>query len=161
MFADEVELPSPQEAQPDHQQLLPTQKKKLKNRVKHLQKKNHSLKNKGTTIKHSEKKGTTTKQSKKKMQKQETQARHRQLISDLSEYLSSSALFFVKTQVLLGYQWTEEDKRLALSVCHAGPKPYNMLRKVFALPSKSVLERVMNKITSEPEKKGEVMSREL
>ena len=45
-----------------------------------------------------------------------------------------------------GNRWSDEDKRMALSLFHKSPACYRALKKVFLLPSQSTLYKTMQKI---------------
>lgn len=63
---------------------------------------------------------------------------------------------FISTQIRLvhtksrGARWSEEDKICALSLYHASPACYKILRKLFKLPSISTLQEVMTNIDLRP-----------
>jgi hypothetical protein len=74
----------------------------------------------------------------------------------LAEHLSGTALKFVSTQVLMagrkgqGRRWSLDDKSLALSLYHASPKSYRLLSKIFLLPAKRTLARLLRSINLYP-----------
>ena len=49
-----------------------------------------------------------------------------------------------------GMRWSMADKATALSLYHASPKSYRLLRKLFLLPAKSTLSRVLRSIDIYP-----------
>lgn len=88
------------------------------------------------------------KRLKKQRQKQRVPTKE-QTIMSVSHHLTGQALDFVSTQIMLskvnpkGRRYTSTDKALALSLYHSSPKTYQLLRKIFALPSKSTLTQAL------------------
>ena len=81
--------------------------------------------------------------------------RRKAVEKELADFLSGPALQFVLTQLYnvtkkIGHRWTENDKSLALSIFHASPKVYRILRKIFLLPSVSTLQRVLRNVQVYP-----------
>ena len=70
----------------------------------------------------------------------------------LSDFFSGATLQFLSTQLHLvlqkrqGRRWRPSDKAFALSLFHASPKAYRILKQLFLLPSVSTLRRTMRKI---------------
>lgn len=71
-------------------------------------------------------------------------------ISQLSEYLSGPALEFVSTRVHMGQKknkwWSARDKSVALSLFHASPKAYRLIKKIYALPGVNTLRRTTRQV---------------
>jgi glycosyltransferase involved in cell wall biosynthesis len=76
------------------------------------------------------------------------------LIQELGEYLPPATLEFVATRIRLGHKkrtrWTDKDKCIALSLFHTSPKAYQIVKKLFALPSVSTLRRAVQKVKVHP-----------
>ena len=74
----------------------------------------------------------------------------------LSEYLSGTSLDFVMSQCHManvsatGRRWSTQQKAFALSLLHASPKAYKLLRRVFLLPSTATLKRAVSAINIYP-----------
>ena len=66
-------------------------------------------------------------------------------IAAISQFVSGTALELLKTQIMLsgrkrqGHRYSEEFKMFAMSLYHASPKCYKMLKKTLALPGISTL----------------------
>ena len=73
------------------------------------------------------------------------------ILSELSGFLPPQTMEFVKTQVKMsdrskqGRRWTSKDKMFALSIYYQSQKAYKLLRKIFYLPSKSTLQKTLQK----------------
>ena len=79
-----------------------------------------------------------------------------ELEEKLSEFFSGATLQFLCNQLRLvdqkqqGRRWKDSDKEFALSLYHASPKAYRILKQLFLLPSISTLRRIMRKIKIYP-----------
>ena len=83
----------------------------------------------------------------------QTAASRAQDITDLQDklrhYLSDAQFHFVLSQIRMGTRaargrrWSVKDKCLALSLLHSSPKTYRLLRKIFALPTVSTLNKIV------------------
>ena len=74
------------------------------------------------------------------------------LIKKLDKYLPPNTASFVKTQLLInqkrgknGYRWSAKDKMFAMSIFHHSRKVYDILRKLFILPSKATILNTIQK----------------
>ena len=73
------------------------------------------------------------------------------IVNELDEYLPTNTVKFIKTQVKMskrtkkGYRWPAQEKTLALSIYYHSKKAYKILGKIFKLPSKSTLHRVLQR----------------
>ena len=87
----------------------------------------------------------------------EEDRKYQYLHQHLSQFVSGNALEFIMTQIKLSgktkhsYRWSPKNKSLAMSIFHASPKAYRILRKIFRLPHTVTLKRAMNKLEIEPE----------
>ena len=78
------------------------------------------------------------------------------VISELRELLPKAQFEFFATKLHLslkkkkGFRWTIKDKNFALSIYYQSRKAYNILKKIFNLPSKSTLLRYLSKISISP-----------
>lgn len=76
--------------------------------------------------------------------------------NNLVEKVSKISLDFIKCQVNIqkkkpkGRRYTLEDKILALSIFKTSPKGYKFLASIFALPSRSTLNAILEKIPFKP-----------
>ena len=62
---------------------------------------------------------------------------------ELRKCLNKSAYNFVVCQIEMrgkkkGFRWSDDMKKLSLSVLNASPKTYGILRKIFSLPARSI-----------------------
>lgn len=91
-----------------------------------------------------------------KMKKMECDSSKKKCVELLSRHLTGPALQFVTTQVMLsnrkvmGLRWLAKDKALALSLYHASPKCYRVLGKIFQLPTKQTLCRLLRSVEVYP-----------
>ena len=72
------------------------------------------------------------------------------LHSLIEKYLPTQTASFVKSQFKMhdtvskqGYRWTLQDKLFSLSVLYYSRKAYSLLRKLFILPSKATLLKML------------------
>ena len=78
------------------------------------------------------------------------------LSEELSLFLPEPSLSLVRKQLSVvtrkakSYGWSEEEKAIALSLFHASPKAYKMLKKFVMLPSVSTLRRSLETIQIYP-----------
>ncbi len=87
-----------------------------------------------------------------------TRARYQlqSLESSLKKYLHGPQLQFVMSQLQSSskkarrFRWTDKDKSFALSLYHASPKAYRLLRKTFSLPTLNTLRKAMQGIKVYP-----------
>ena len=74
----------------------------------------------------------------------------------VSKYVSGAAFELIKSQINMcgrqrtGNRYSDDEKLFALSLFHASPKCYRMLRKVFILPGLSTLKRCMRNVDIRP-----------
>ena len=75
-------------------------------------------------------------------------------IKAVANYLSGTALEFVKTQILMsnrnrkGRRYSKPTRRLALSIYFRNSRTYAFLRKIFALPSRRMLRNYVSNYSS-------------
>ena len=87
--------------------------------------------------------------SRKQMSKEEA-------VAVISQYVSGTALELIKTQIMLsgrkqqGHRYSEEFKMYALSLYHASPKCYKLLKKSLTLPGVSTLKSYLRKVDIKP-----------
>lgn len=130
-----VEPPSPSTASTSTSTFSPT-KKILQNKVSALTKK----------ISRRDKK---VKKLKERIQSNENLDDVRQV---LSQRLSGLSLDFIMAQLVTtqrpkhGRRWASDMKRLSLTLLHASPKAFHLLRKLFCLPSVSTLKGTMSNL---------------
>ena len=74
------------------------------------------------------------------------------LSKKLYKYLPPNTASFIKTQLLInqkrsknGYRWSLKDKMFAMSIFHHSRKVYDILRKLFILPSKATILNTIQK----------------
>lgn len=78
------------------------------------------------------------------------------VLKHISDILPKSCLTFVLSQIrevskkARGRRWNEHDIQVALSLFHASPKAYRLLKTVFLLPSISTLRKTMQKVSIYP-----------
>lgn len=78
------------------------------------------------------------------------------LIKELYDFLPKSTASFVETQLRVadkhkhGRRWTDSDKVLAITLYHSSHKAYRLLKKVFTLPSVSLLKQTMRNVRVYP-----------
>jgi len=102
------------------------------------------------------KKDCKEKISKKEKAAKRQNASMQELERKLSEFFSGTTLEFLRTQLRLinrkrqGFRWKDTDKAFALSLFHASPKAYRILKQLFLLPSVNTLRRIMRKIRVYP-----------
>ena len=79
------------------------------------------------------------------------------VIEMVSHHVSGGTLDFIKAQIMLsgraakGHRYSHKYKMFALTLYHASPKCYKMLRKVFGLPGISTLKVMMKCIDINPD----------
>ena len=100
-----------------------------------LKRRNHSLRMKVHRLKQRHVKASMG--VKKKATKASEIRKITEIGTQLSNYLSGAKLEFVMSQIRCatkkakGRRWTVKDKALALSLLHASPKTYRLLKRVF------------------------------
>ena len=86
--------------------------------------------------------------------KRESKVQH--IVSSLHQYLPQNTVDFVETQIKIsqkskqGYRWSFKDKMMALSIYYQSKKAYSLLKKLFVLPSKSTLQKTLQRTEIEP-----------
>ena len=74
----------------------------------------------------------------------------------LRVYLLENTVDFIETQINMsqrskkGYRWAFKDKMIALSIYYQRRRAYKLLQKLFVLPSKSTLQRILQNTEIEP-----------
>jgi len=100
------------------------------------------------------KKSLTTPPRTRPNKKISSKTKQERLVTELSEYLPEAALDFVATRIRMGKKrrtrWSDKDKCVALSLYHISPKAYQLVKKIFALPSISTLRRAVSKVRVYP-----------
>ena len=77
-------------------------------------------------------------------------------IAAISQFVSGTALELLKTQIMLSgrnrqeHRYSEEFKMFAMSLYHASPKCYKMLKKTLALPGISTLKSYLKRVDIKP-----------
>ena len=77
-------------------------------------------------------------------------------VTAISQFVSGTALELLKTQIMLagrkrqGHRYSEEYKMFAMSLYHASPKCYKLLKKTLALPGISILKSYLKKVDIKP-----------
>ena len=76
----------------------------------------------------------------------------KKFLEHATDFFSGATLQFISTQIRLcdtkpqGLRYSDGDKSVALSLYHASPKAYQLLRKMFKLPSKSTLRSLLSSL---------------
>ena len=89
--------------------------------------------------------------NKSKTSKENASRKIETLMNELRQYLPEETVSFIQTQVKVskktGHQirWPLKDKMLALSLYYHSKKAYKLLSKMFKLPSKSTLQRTLQR----------------
>lgn len=78
------------------------------------------------------------------------------------EKLSDAAQFFIKLQLKgtkkpRGRRYTRNEKIMALSIYKQSPKAYNLLKKMFILPSKRCLQKILSSFQMKPGINAEIL----
>ncbi|KAK7497615.1 hypothetical protein BaRGS_00011255 [Batillaria attramentaria] len=85
-----------------------------------------------------------------------TAPRKEQVLNDLSHFLPQASCEFIASQLReiekkkRGRRWSDKDKAIALSLFHASPKAYRILKAIFVLPSVSLLRKTIQKVQVHP-----------
>ena len=140
--------PGSKQAQANQPKQNSPTKERLRARVRQLQMKLLRLKKKVAS------------QSKRKVEGKESVS---EAIAVLSRHFSGPALDLILSQIRLsqrtkkGYRWNHQTKSLALTLLHASPKAYQILSKVFVLPSIQTLRKSVRSVQVYPGLSGKFL----